>query len=124
MVVPRVSVAARLLPGGDTVVAAAAAILRLGVELLMRGARLERVGGGEMATFRFQVGTHLSTNRWLASKKEKVATWGDIDLLNYRLTDSLRLLWDRCRKVAADCPVWASRSSPCPHDHSHSSNLS
>lgn len=64
---PRVSVAARLLPGGDAVVAAAAAFLMLRAELLMRGTWLKRVGGGEMATFWFQVRTHLIMN----SKKNK-----------------------------------------------------
>lgn len=60
----------RLLPGGDAVFVAAAAVLRLRVELIMRGAGLERVGGGEVAPFRFQVGTHLNTR--LASKKREV----------------------------------------------------
>lgn len=67
--------AARLLAGGDAVVAAAATVLRLRVEVVMRGAGLESVGGGEVATFRFQVGTHLNKNRQLARKKrERFAT--------------------------------------------------
>lgn len=62
LVLPRISVAARLLAGGSAVVAAAA-ILRLGVELFMRGARLKSVRRGEMATFWLQIGTHLSQKR-------------------------------------------------------------
>lgn len=61
---------ARLLPGGDAVVAAVA-VQRLGVEVVMRGAGLERVGRREVATFRFQVGTHLNTDRQVASETEK-----------------------------------------------------
>lgn len=85
----------------------------------MRGAGLKCVGGGEMATFRFQVGTCLNISTQLVSEVCKL-TWP----LSHRLTDSLRMLWDRCHRVVADCPVWASGASPCPHDHFHSSNLS
>lgn len=59
LLLPGVPVAARRLPGGDAVVAAAA-VQRLGVELLVGGAGVERVGRGEMATLRLQVGTHLN----------------------------------------------------------------
>lgn len=54
--------ATHLLSWGDAIVAAGAAVQRLRVELLMRGAGLESVRGGEMAAFGFQVGTHLNTN--------------------------------------------------------------
>lgn len=33
------------------------------MELLMRGAGLERVGGGEVAALGLQVGAHLNTQR-------------------------------------------------------------
>lgn len=62
LVLPRVPVAAHLLPGRDGVVAAAAASVEgLRVELLVRGAGLERVGGGEVTALGLQVGTHLNT---------------------------------------------------------------
>lgn len=61
LVLPRVSVAAHLLPGRDAVVAAAAGVEGLRVELLMRGAGLEGVGGGEVTALGLQVGTHLNT---------------------------------------------------------------
>lgn len=59
--------AARLWPGGDAIVAAA--FLRLRAELLMRRTRLKGVGGGEMSAFRFQVRTHLITNRQKKNKE-------------------------------------------------------
>lgn len=116
LVLPWVPVAARLLSRRDAVVAAA--VQRFRVELLMRGAGLECVGGGEMAAFRFQVGTCLNIGTQLVSEVCKLS-W---PLSNW-LTDSLRMLWDRCHRVVADCPVWASGASPCPHDHFHSNNL-
>lgn len=110
--------AARLLPGGDAVVAS---FLRLRVELFMRGTGLESVGGGEVATFWFQVRTDLQTKE-TAGKKRRLLHM--VIPAGSGLTDSLRTLWGRCRTAAADCPVLASGASPCPHDHSHSSNLS
>lgn len=76
-----------------------------------------------MATFWFQVGTHLKTNKPLQSKEEK-KQYGSMCLLEYRLSDSLMTLWERCHKVVVDCPVCASTAFPYPHDHSHSNNLS
>lgn len=59
LVLPRVPVAAaRILAGRDAVVAAA--VRRLRVEVVVRGAGLEGVGGGEVAALWLQVGTHLN----------------------------------------------------------------
>lgn len=112
--------AAHLRPRGDAVVAAAAGIERLRVELLVRGAGLERVRGGEVTAFGFQVGAHLNTNTGLL---------GVCDVLRCQYADRrLRalptMLWDRCRMGEADCPAWTSRASPCPRDRSHSNILS
>lgn len=59
LVLPRVPVAAAgVLAGRDAVVAAA--VRRLRVELVVGGAGLERVGGGEVAALWLKVGTHLN----------------------------------------------------------------
>lgn len=90
------------------------------MELLMGGAGLECVGGGEVTAFGLQVGAHLNTNTGLVGLCDVLGC----PYVDSRLWASPTMLWGRCHKGEVDCPVWTSRASPCPRDHSHSNILS